>query len=64
MCVGCDLFAYIDPMSGAILLQLLIAAVVGTGLFFRRAIWRLGRLFTRRDAKSREETELDESTEE
>jgi hypothetical protein len=71
MPVGCNLIAYIDPMSGTILLQLLIAAVVGTGLFFRRALWRIVRLFPGRKAEPPEspeppeppeETELNEST--
>ena len=31
--------AYVDPMSGAIVLQLIIAAAVGCGAFFRRSIW-------------------------
>ena len=63
MCVDCDLVAYIDPMSGAILLQLLIAAVLGMGLFFRRALWRLARLFAKKEAEDREETEVNESAE-
>ena len=31
--------AYIDPVSGTLLLQLLIAGVVGTIAFFRRTVW-------------------------
>lgn len=31
--------AYIDPMSGAIVLQLVIAGVIGAFAFFRRSIW-------------------------
>ncbi len=34
-----DLIAYIDPMSGAIVLQLIIAAFVGVGTFFRHTIF-------------------------
>ncbi|MBL7223438.1 MAG: hypothetical protein ISS72_06280 [Candidatus Brocadiae bacterium] len=31
--------AYIDPMSGAIVLQLVIAGVIGVFAFFRHSIW-------------------------
>jgi hypothetical protein len=34
-----NLLAYIDPMSGAIVLQLIIAAFVGVGTFFRHTIF-------------------------
>lgn len=34
----CYLLSYIDPMSGAILLQVLAAAVIGCVAFFRRSI--------------------------
>lgn len=33
--------AYIDPVSGSIMIQLLVGAVLGGGLFFRRSIARL-----------------------
>lgn len=36
--------AYVDPGSGGLLWQVIIAAVVGTVFYFRRP---LGRLFTR-----------------
>ena len=32
--------AYIDPMSGAVLIQLIIAVAVACVAFFRRTIWR------------------------
>ena len=32
------ILAYIDPGSGALLLQALIAGAVGAGVYFRRAI--------------------------
>ena len=35
------LFAYIDPVSGSILLQLIIAGITGVGVFFRRSLKRL-----------------------
>jgi len=64
MRVGCQLIAYIDPMSGTVLLQLLIAAVVGAGLFFWRTFLRLLLLLTGRKAKSHEEDESKQPTEE
>jgi len=39
---------YVDPMSGAIVLQLLIAGFVGTAAFFRRSIFGgIAKLFGR-----------------
>lgn len=35
------MIAYIDPGSGAMLLQILIVGILGLGLFFRRAISRI-----------------------
>jgi len=35
------MFSYIDPGSGAILLQVIIAAVIGGLAYFRRSIWRI-----------------------
>ena len=32
--------AYIDPFSGTILLQVIIAGVIGCVAFFRKTIWR------------------------
>lgn len=40
-----EMLAYLDPASGSILLQLLIGAIVGGGIFFRKAIARVFRLF-------------------
>ena len=37
-------FSYIDPVSGAILLQVVVAGVLGCIAFFRRSIWRVVRL--------------------
>ncbi len=46
------LFAYIDPMSGAILLQVIIAGFVGCVAFFRRSIGRVfGRVFGRKQSE-------------
>ena len=33
--------AYIDPVSGSILIQTLIAAVAGGAAFFRKSLWAL-----------------------
>jgi len=42
-------FAYLDPFSGTILLQVVIGAIVGVVAFFHRSIWRLRRLFSTKD---------------
>lgn len=34
-----NLLAYIDPMSGAIVLQLLVAFVAGTAAYFRHTVF-------------------------
>ena len=45
---------YIDPGSGAMLLQWIIALVVGTGVYFRRLIVQLlKRIFRIRDKDER-----------
>ncbi len=41
---GSPLVAYIDPMSGTILIQLVVAGVIGGIAFFRRSIGRMLRL--------------------
>jgi hypothetical protein len=42
------MLAYIDPMSGAVLLQLIIAFVAGTTAFFRHTIFGgIKRIFSR-----------------
>lgn len=35
------MFAYIDPGAGTLLLQAVIASLIGVVVFFRSAIWRL-----------------------
>ncbi len=40
--------AYIDPASGTLLLQALIAAGIGGIAFFRRSIWAFLTFFARR----------------
>lgn len=32
------MLAYVDPMSGAIILQLILAGIIGAAAFFRRSI--------------------------
>lgn len=40
--------AYIDPVSGSILIQAIVAAAAGTVGFFRKSIWAVVRRFTGR----------------
>ncbi|HYV85395.1 MAG TPA: hypothetical protein VFB49_05755 [Patescibacteria group bacterium] len=40
--------AYIDPVSGSILIQAIVAAAAGTVAFFRRSIWAVVRRFSGR----------------
>jgi hypothetical protein len=42
------LYAYIDPVSGSMLLQAIVAAIVGIGVGARLYWTRLQRLFSRR----------------
>ena len=42
------LFSYIDPVSGSILLQVILAAIIGCIALFRRSIWGLLRMVFRR----------------
>lgn len=35
--------AYIDPMSGTIILQMILAGIIGGVAFFRRSIWAVVR---------------------
>ena len=39
-----NVLTYIDPMSGTILLQVIVAGIIGGAAFFRRSIWRVVRL--------------------
>jgi len=47
--VFCMVVAYIDPGTGGIVLQMLVAAVIGVGVFFRQ---RIAALFRRKPAPS------------
>jgi hypothetical protein len=40
------LFAYVDPLSGAIILQLLLAGIVGGLMYFRRMLGKVVGVFT------------------
>ena len=43
-----NILAYIDPMSGAVLLQLIFALVAGTAAFFRHTLFGgIKRLFSK-----------------
>lgn len=48
---NCQLLAYLDPMSGSLAVQCLIAIAASGALFFRRVLFRpfsfLGRVFGR-----------------
>ncbi|MDX1946428.1 MAG: hypothetical protein SFU86_13590 [Pirellulaceae bacterium] len=44
------LLGYLDPGTGAIVLQIVVAAVLATGVFFRRAIFAPFALLRRRGA--------------
>jgi len=52
-----ETFAYIDPFSGTILLQLIFAGVAGTVLFFRRSVYRICSLVWRRKPEGEEESQ-------
>jgi hypothetical protein len=41
--------AYIDPVSGSILIQTILATIAGGMTFFRKSIWGLVRRLTGRD---------------
>ena len=41
------MLGYIDPVSGSMLLQIVIGALVGAGLFFRRSVFRFLGVFRR-----------------
>ena len=41
------MLGYIDPASGSMLLQIVIGAMLGAGIFFRRSVFRLLSVFRR-----------------
>ena len=50
------LFAYIDPASGSILLQVIIAGALGAFGYFFRPIWRFFRMLGGKKTESPPET--------
>ena len=58
------LMGYIDPMSGAILIQVVIGGAVGLFAFFHRWIWRTGRfMFGKKQTAEHAEAEEPSSVE-
>jgi hypothetical protein len=55
------LFAYIDPMSGTIVLQVVVAAVIGCLTLFRKSFAAGFSLLTGRRPKASAETPSDET---
>ena len=47
--------AYIDPGTGGVVLQLLIAALVGVGFYFRRAVKKVVSWILRKPADDKRE---------
>jgi len=41
------MLGYIDPVSGSMLLQIVLGAIIGGGIFFRRSFFRLLSVFRR-----------------
>lgn len=41
------MLGYIDPASGSMLLQIVLGAALGAGIFFRRGFFRLMSVFRR-----------------
>ena len=60
MLLSCPL-GYIDPMSGTILLQVVIAGVIGCMTFLRTSIWGVIRRITGRKTPSESKPEETES---
>lgn len=50
-------FLYIDPNAGSILLQILIATLVGFGLFWRRGVNAIRRLLGRRKTNQEQDNQ-------
>ena len=48
---------YLDPGSGSYLIQVIIAAVLGVGFFFRNFWYRIKSFFTRRDPEKEKEND-------
>jgi hypothetical protein len=48
-------FLYLDPGSGSYLIQVIIAAVLGVGFFFKNFWFRIKSFFTKNKPKAEEE---------
>lgn len=59
MAFSCPL-GYIDPMSGTIILQVLIATAIGSVAFLRRSIWGVVRRIAGRRTASEVKRDEDE----
>lgn len=59
--INASFLAYIDPMSGALLLQILMAAVIGCLAFFRRTLWGLVTAIFRIGASTAKATDTSEN---
>lgn len=55
-------FAYLDPGSGSMLLQLVLAALLGTGVLIRSQWKKIKTLFSRKHSK--EDEDQDDETKE
>jgi hypothetical protein len=42
------IFLYVDPGSGSYLVQMIIAAILGTLFYFKAALWRIRSFFTKK----------------
>jgi len=51
--------AYLDPGSGSLFIQLLIASLAGTGLYFLSKLKSIKKLF-RKDSTDHEEDEIED----
>ena len=56
------LLAYIDPATGSIVLQVIVAGVLSMGIFFRRALLSPLQFFLGRNKQSDAETEGSSTT--
>ena len=57
MDLACSLLGYIDPVSGTLIIQLVVAGVVGAIGFFRKSIWKAVGWVTGRRSSNDEDVE-------
>ena len=60
MSLAFSLLGYIDPVSGTLIIQLVVAGVLGTIGFFRKSIWKAVCLVTGRKPTDNVDDEDDE----